>query len=82
MRDDSELILWPNDSDRVEWDVETDVLVIGCGGCGLVAALAAAEQGATVTDCGKGSQGRWQHFAQPGHGAGGRVGLAAGGRHR
>ncbi len=30
------------------WDIETDVLVIGAGGCGLVAALAAAEQGAHV----------------------------------
>lgn len=32
----------------MNWDLETDVLVIGAGGCGLVAALAAAEQGAHV----------------------------------
>ncbi|MBI3513309.1 MAG: FAD-dependent oxidoreductase [Proteobacteria bacterium] len=31
-----------------EWDTQTDVLVIGAGGCGLVAALAAAEAGAAV----------------------------------
>ena len=32
----------------MNWDLETDVLVVGAGGCGLVAALAAAEQGAHV----------------------------------
>jgi len=32
----------------VPWDVETDVLIIGGGGCGLIAALAAAEKGAHV----------------------------------
>src|SRR5579872_954803 len=31
-----------------DWDMETDVLVVGAGGCGLVAALAAHEQGARV----------------------------------
>ena len=30
------------------WDMEIDVLVIGAGGCGLVAALAASEGGASV----------------------------------
>jgi len=30
------------------WDIETDVLVVGAGGCGLVAALAAHEAGARV----------------------------------
>ncbi len=30
------------------WDIEVDVLVIGAGGCGLMAALAAAESGAEV----------------------------------
>ena len=30
------------------WDLETDVLVVGGGGCGLVAALAAHERGAAV----------------------------------
>jgi fumarate reductase flavoprotein subunit len=32
----------------IDWDVAVDVLVIGAGGCGLVAALAAAETGAEV----------------------------------
>ena len=31
-----------------DWDSETDVLVVGAGGCGLVAALAAHEAGAQV----------------------------------
>lgn len=31
-----------------EWDAEADVIVVGAGGCGLVAALAAADEGATV----------------------------------
>lgn len=31
-----------------DWDLETDVLVVGAGGCGLVAALAACEQGVQV----------------------------------
>lgn len=31
------------------WDVETDVLVVGAGGCGLVAALTAREHGVRVT---------------------------------
>jgi len=33
----------------LEWDVETDVLVVGAGGCGLVAALSAREHGVRVT---------------------------------
>jgi fumarate reductase flavoprotein subunit len=45
---DRELILTLADADAAAWDVETDVLVIGAGGCGLVAALAAAETGADV----------------------------------
>ena len=48
MADDRELIRWVDKAEDVVWDIETDVLVIGCGGCGLVAALAAAEQGASV----------------------------------
>ncbi len=32
----------------MRWDAETDVVVVGSGGCGLVAALAAAENGAQV----------------------------------
>jgi len=31
-----------------QWDVEIDVLVVGAGGCGLAAALAAYEQGVSV----------------------------------
>jgi 3-oxosteroid 1-dehydrogenase len=31
-----------------QWDKETDVLVVGSGGAGLVAALAAREAGASV----------------------------------
>jgi fumarate reductase flavoprotein subunit len=31
------------------WDAETDVLVVGAGGCGLAAALAARERGVRVT---------------------------------
>ncbi|HEY8417993.1 MAG TPA: FAD-dependent oxidoreductase [Limnochordales bacterium] len=33
---------------HLDWDVETDVLVIGAGGCGLVAAVAAHDAGAEV----------------------------------
>ncbi len=36
------------DAGELEWDVEVDVLVIGCGGCGLIAALSAARSGAGV----------------------------------
>jgi fumarate reductase flavoprotein subunit len=42
------LILTVEDPAAAAWDIETDVLVIGAGGCGLVAALAAAETGAEV----------------------------------
>lgn len=31
------------------WDLETDVVIVGAGGCGLVAALAAVQHGAEVT---------------------------------
>ncbi len=31
-----------------DWDVEVDVVVVGAGGCGLTAALAAGERGSTV----------------------------------
>ncbi|MFN8169744.1 MAG: FAD-dependent oxidoreductase [Candidatus Nanopelagicales bacterium] len=34
--------------DTGEWSVEVDVAVVGAGGCGLAAALAAADLGATV----------------------------------
>jgi fumarate reductase flavoprotein subunit len=43
-----DLILWVDDPGKLTWDIEVDVLVIGGGGCGLVAALAAAEKGAQV----------------------------------
>lgn len=45
---DSKLILVSDDSKRIQWDVEVDILIIGCGGCGLMAGLAAAQQGAQV----------------------------------
>src|SRR5512136_2551591 len=41
-------ILFVDSPQEVSWDVETDVLIIGGGGCGLIAALAAAETGAHV----------------------------------
>ena len=43
-----DLILYVDDPGELTWDIEVDVLVIGGGGCGLVAALAAAEKGAQV----------------------------------
>ncbi len=46
--ENEDLILWVQGPEAVDWDVEVDVLVIGCGGCGLVAGLAAAERGARV----------------------------------
>lgn len=42
------LILCSERPDDVSWDIEVDVLVIGGGGCGLIAALAAAQKGAEV----------------------------------
>ncbi len=35
-------------ADKVHWELETDVVVVGAGGCGMVAALAAAQAGAQV----------------------------------
>jgi fumarate reductase flavoprotein subunit len=35
-------------ADQVTWDVETDVVIAGAGGCGMTAALAAAQGGAQV----------------------------------
>jgi fumarate reductase flavoprotein subunit len=48
LKNESPLILAVDDPSAMPWDIETDVLVIGAGGCGLVAALAAAETGAEV----------------------------------
>ena len=45
---ENNLILFVNDQDELTWDIEVDILVVGAGGCGLVAALAAAELGAQV----------------------------------
>jgi fumarate reductase flavoprotein subunit len=42
------LVAYVDNPDKLPWDIEVDVLVIGCGGCGLVGGLAAAEQGARV----------------------------------
>ena len=44
----TEQIQYIDSPDDIKWDIEVDLLVIGAGGCGLVAALAAAEQGASV----------------------------------
>ncbi len=43
-----DMILLTPDPGGIEWDVEVDVLVIGCGGCGLTAAISAAQAGASV----------------------------------
>ncbi len=43
-----DLILFSDSPDDLAWDIEVDVLVIGAGGCGLVAALAAAQNGVSV----------------------------------
>ena len=42
------LIFYTDKPERLPWDVEVDVLVIGGGGCGLIASLAAAQKGAQV----------------------------------
>ncbi len=42
------LILYTDSPSDLPWDIEVDVLVIGGGGCGLVASLAAAQKGARV----------------------------------
>jgi len=38
-----DLTLYVDEPDKIAWDIEVDVLVIGGGGCGLVAALAGTE---------------------------------------
>ena len=43
-----DLILLTNSPEDLDWDIEVDVLVIGAGGCGLIAALAAAQNGVSV----------------------------------
>ena len=45
---EEDLILYTDSANSLLWDIEVDVLVIGAGGCGLVASLAAAEKGAKV----------------------------------
>ena len=42
------MILYVNHPDEAVWDIEVDILIIGAGGCGLIAALAAAQLGARV----------------------------------
>ncbi len=45
---ENNLILYVDDPDELDWDIEVDTLIIGAGGCGLTAALAAAEMGSEV----------------------------------
>ena len=45
---ENDLILYVDDPDELDWDIEVDTLIIGGGGCGLTAALAAAEMGSEV----------------------------------
>jgi len=42
------LIRFAERSEDLSWDIDVDVLVIGGGGCGLIASLAAAQKGAQV----------------------------------
>lgn len=44
----NDAILFIDDPADLAWDIEVDVLILGAGGCGLVAGLAAAEKGAEV----------------------------------
>jgi fumarate reductase flavoprotein subunit len=43
-----DLILFIDNPDEISWDIEVDVLVIGAGGCGLIAAFAAAQKEVSV----------------------------------
>jgi fumarate reductase flavoprotein subunit len=45
---ENDLILHTECSGDLSWDIDVDVLVIGGGGCGLVASLAAGQKGAQV----------------------------------
>jgi len=45
---DENLILWTNNLNSLSWDIEIDILIIGAGGCGFVAALAGAEKGVEI----------------------------------
>ncbi len=42
------LVIFTDRPDDLPWDIEVDVLVIGTGGCGLIASLAAAQKGVQV----------------------------------
>jgi fumarate reductase flavoprotein subunit len=42
------LVILTDSPDQIPWDVDVDILVIGGGGCGLIASLAAAQKGAQV----------------------------------
>jgi fumarate reductase flavoprotein subunit len=45
---ENDLILHTESPEDLSWDIDVDVLVIGGGGCGLVASLAAAQRGVQV----------------------------------
>ena len=46
MSEEDKLILFTDRPEDLHWDIEVDVVVIGGGGCGLIASLAAAQKGA------------------------------------
>src|ERR1044071_728346 len=43
-----------SDADKIRWDAETDVVVLGCGGAGAVTAITARDAGAQVVIVEKG----------------------------
>jgi fumarate reductase flavoprotein subunit len=42
------MVQWVMEENKISWDVETDLAVVGCGACGMIASLAAEEKGAEV----------------------------------
>ena len=47
-QDKDNLLILTDSPEQIPWDVDVDILVIGGGGCGLIASLAAAQKGAQV----------------------------------
>jgi fumarate reductase flavoprotein subunit len=48
MKGISQMVQWVMEENKISWDVETDLAVVGCGACGMIASLAAEEKGAEV----------------------------------